>query len=195
MQCTDVIDITNWAPTAMSHDSDDDDLMDLEDLRFVFSSQKKTRSIKYDHTRINRDEHINRLTNKFEQRFRMPLPIVRCRAAHCHRFRRVAVAPSITVAPSIASPPSLSLSSSPSSLLPPPLCRRRAFCRRCVAVTLSIAFVVVGRRAVWPRRFGPPCCRAGTAVAVAVAAKPPPCCPRHCHAATTSAALPPPLPC
>ena len=65
--------ITRAAPTAMSHDSDDDDLMDLEDLRFVFSSRKKTRSIKYDHTRINWDEHINRLTNKFEQRFRMPL--------------------------------------------------------------------------------------------------------------------------
>ncbi len=47
-QRTAVIDITNWAPTAMSHDSDDDDLLDLEDLRFVFSSRKKTRSIKYD---------------------------------------------------------------------------------------------------------------------------------------------------
>ena len=59
----------------MSHDSDDDDLMDLEDLRLMFSSRKKTRSIKYDHTRINWDEHIDRLvsTNKFEQRFRMPL--------------------------------------------------------------------------------------------------------------------------
>ena len=35
----------------------------------------ETRSIKYDHTRINWDEHIDRLvsTNKFEQRFRMPL--------------------------------------------------------------------------------------------------------------------------
>jgi hypothetical protein len=61
--------------TAMSHDSDDDDLMDLEDLRLMFISRKKTRSIKYDHTRINWDEHIDRLvsTNKFEQRFRMPL--------------------------------------------------------------------------------------------------------------------------
>ncbi len=70
-----VIDITNWAPTAILHDSDDDDLMDLEDLRLVFSSRKKMRSIKYDHTRINWDEHIDRLvmTNKFEQRFRMPL--------------------------------------------------------------------------------------------------------------------------
>ncbi len=59
----------------MLHDSDDDDLKDLEDLRFVFSSRKKTRSIKYEHTRINWDEHIDRLvmTNKFEQRFRMPL--------------------------------------------------------------------------------------------------------------------------
>jgi len=41
----------------------------------MFISRKKTRSIKYDHTRINWDEHIDRhvLTNKFEQRFRMPL--------------------------------------------------------------------------------------------------------------------------
>ncbi len=61
--------------TAMSHDSDDDNLMDLEDLRLMFSSRKKTRSIKYDHMRINWDEHIDRLvlTNKFEQRFRSPL--------------------------------------------------------------------------------------------------------------------------
>jgi hypothetical protein len=184
-----VIDITTWAPTAMSHDSDDDDLMDLEDLRFGFSSRKKTRRIKYDHTRINWDEHIDRLvmTNKFEQRFRMPLlcavapPI----AAIC------VVSPLRRQSPSRHPLPPSSLLSS--SLLPSPLRCRRAFCRRCVAITLSIAVVAVGRRAVWPRRFGPPCCRAGTAVAVA--AKPLLCCPRHCHAATTSAALLSPPPC
>ena len=88
----------------------------------------------------------------------------------------------------LSSPSSPSL---PSLLLPSPLRCRRAFCCGCFAVTLSIAVVTVGRRAVWPQRFGPPCCRAGTAVA----AKPPPCCPCHCRAATTSAALPPPPPC
>ncbi len=63
----------------------------------------------------------------------------------------------------------------PSLLLPLPLRCRRAICRRCVAVTLSIAVVAVGHRAVWPRQFGLPCCRAATDVA----AKPPPCCPPH----------------
>jgi hypothetical protein len=90
-----------------------------------------------------------------------------------------------------SSPLSPSSPSSPSSLLPSPLRRRCAFCRRCVDVMLSIAVAAIGRRAVWPRRFGPPCCCAATAVA----AKPPPCCPCNCRAATTSAALPPPPPC
>ncbi len=92
---------------------------------------------------------------------------------------------------SLSSPSSPSSPLSPSSLLPLSLRRRHAFCCRCVAVTLPIAVVAVGRRAVWPRQFGPPCCPAGTAVA----AKPPPCCPHHCRAATTSAALLPPPPC
>ncbi len=194
--CAAVIIIANWAPTAMSHDSDNDDLMDLEDLRFVFSSRKKTRSIQCDHTRINWDEHIDRLvmTNKFEQRFRMPLL---CAVAPPIAAISV-VSPPHRPSPSrhlSLSPPSLLLLSLPPSMLRSPLRRRHAFCHCCVAVTLSIAVVAVGRRAVWPRRFGPPCCPAGTAVAVAVAAKPPPCCPCHCHAATTSAGLPPPPPC
>jgi hypothetical protein len=49
----------------------------------------------------------------------------------------------LSLLPSSPSSPSL-----PSLLLPLPLRRQRAFCRRCVDVTLSIAVVAIGRRAV-----------------------------------------------
>ncbi len=47
----------------------------MEDMRFIFSRRKQAKSIKYKHQRINWDDHVEKLiyTNKFEQRFRMPL--------------------------------------------------------------------------------------------------------------------------
>ncbi len=49
--------------------------MDFEDLRFILSLQKQTRSIKYDHKRIDWDEQVDKLvtTKVIKQRFRMPL--------------------------------------------------------------------------------------------------------------------------
>jgi hypothetical protein len=73
-----------------------------------------------------------------------------------------------------------SLSSMPSLL---PLGRRRAFCCCCIAFTLSIVVNAINRRAVRPRRFGPPC------------AALPPLLPQSLRrAALATAALPLPLP-
>ncbi len=57
----------------MSYDSDKD-LMDFGDLRFILSLQKQTRTIEYEHQKINLDEHIDKLvaTKVVKQRFRMP---------------------------------------------------------------------------------------------------------------------------
>ncbi len=48
--------------------------MDFGDLRFILSLQKQTRTIEYEHQRINLDEHIDKLvaTKVVKQRFRMP---------------------------------------------------------------------------------------------------------------------------
>ena len=140
---------------------------------------------------------------------------LRCRRRHrrrrrCRRRRRrrcclrgcVTVVPSVAVAlPSRCPSPSL-----PSSLLPSPLRHRRAFCRRCIAVTLSIAVVAVVAVAfavaspsclLSPmrchhavhrcRRRRPSCC-----LAVAVWPALLPRCHRRCREA--SAVLPSPLP-
>ncbi len=47
----------------------------MEEMRFIFSRPKQARSIKYKYQQINWDDHVEKLiyTNKFEQRFTMPL--------------------------------------------------------------------------------------------------------------------------
>jgi hypothetical protein len=61
----------------LTTDDMDDDLWsdNMEEMRFIFSRRKQTRSIKYKHQRINWDDYVEKIiyTNKFEQRFRMPL--------------------------------------------------------------------------------------------------------------------------